>query len=195
MLFLVNSLLLGFALAMDAFSVSVADGLTLKDTKRSRKILIAFSYGLFQALMPMLGWVIVISSKTLFSKISRFIPWAALIILAFLGIKMIVEGFKKEKGEEEETSKFKDNFSMSVLLLQSVATSIDALSVGLANADLDLIHSIVSSAIIGIVTFILCVTGVEAGRKIGSKVSGISTVVGGVILVAIGVKIFLSSAV
>lgn len=180
---------------MDAFSVSVADGLTLKNTKRSRKILIAFSYGLFQAFMPMLGWVIVISSKTLFSKISRFIPWAALLILAFLGIKMIVEGFKKEKGEEEETSKFKDNFSMSVLLIQSVATSIDALSAGLANADLDLIHSMVSSAIIGIVTFILCVIGVEAGRKIGSKVSGISTVIGGAILVCIGIKIFLSSMV
>lgn len=194
MLFLLNSLLLGFALAMDAFSVSVADGLTLKDIKRSRKILIAFSYGLFQALMPMAGWIIVISSKTLFSRISPFIPWAALIILAFLGIKMIVEGFKKEKGEEEETSKFKDNFSMSVLLLQSVATSIDALSVGLANADLDLVHSLISSAIIGIVTFILCVFGVEAGNKIGSKISGISTVIGGVILVAIGVKIFLSSA-
>ena len=195
MQFVIDSILLGFALAMDAFSVSVADGLTLKNSKRSRKILIAFSYGLFQALMPMLGWVIVISSKTLFSKISRFIPWAALLILAFLGIKMIVEGFKKEKGEEEETSKFKDNFSMSVLLLQSVATSIDALSVGLANADLDLIHSMVSSAIIGIVTFILCVIGVEAGRKIGSKVSGISTVIGGAILVCIGIKIFLSSMV
>ena len=195
MQFVIDSILLGFALAMDAFSVSVADGLTLKNTKRSRKILIAFSYGLFQALMPMLGWVIVISSKTLFSKISRFIPWAALLILAFLGIKMIVEGFKKEKGEEEETSKFKENFSMSVLLLQSVATSIDALSVGLANADLDLIHSMVSSAIIGIVTFILCVIGVEAGRKIGSKVSGISTVIGGAILVCIGIKIFLSSMV
>ena len=105
---------------------------------------------------------------------------------------MIVEGFKKEKGEEEETSKFKDNFSMSVLLLQSVATSIDALSVGFTIAGYHFISAVAESLFIGAVTFGVCLAGIFIGRKAGDKLSDKATIFGGVILIAIGLEIFLS---
>ena len=190
MQFLLSNLVLGVALAMDAFSVSVANGLSMPNMKHKRKFLIAFAYGFSQAVMPFIGWLLVVFAAKTFKHFEPLIPWIALILLGFIGGKMILENLKKDK---EESKLKEDNFGITTLLIQSIATSIDALSVGFTISEYDIVHASVASAIIGIVTFILCVFGVEAGRKIGSKISGFATVIGGIILILIGIKIFVSS--
>jgi len=191
MQFLLTSFIMGVALAMDAFSVSIANGLSMPKMKHSRKVLISFSYGFAQAFMPFIGWVLVVFAARTFKQFEPLIPWIALILLSFIGGKMIFESLKKDSGEESKLRE--DNFGIPLLVVQSIATSIDALSVGFTISHYDFLHAAAASLIIGVVTFGMCLLGVEAGKKIGSKISEAATVIGGIILILIGIEIFVSN--
>ena len=188
LLFISNSILLGVGLAMDAFSVSVANGLNEPGMRKRKVCLIAGTFAVFQALMPMLGWICVHTIVELFSAFDTFVPWIALILLAFIGGKMIWDGIRKRSDDAEVLG-----VGFGALMIQGIATSIDALSVGFTIADYDLLHAVSASLIIAAVTFIICVGGLIAGRKIGTKLSDKAQIFGGVILIGIGLEIFISS--
>ncbi|MCD7827763.1 MAG: manganese efflux pump MntP family protein [Clostridiales bacterium] len=186
--FFFNSIMLGVGLAMDAFSVSLANGLNEPKMKKSRMSGIAGIFSLFQFIMPMIGWVCVSALVQYFTVFEKFIPWIALGLLGFIGGKMIYEGVKN-KGSGEE----KPPVGISGLLLQGVATSIDALSVGFTIADYSLFEAVLACLIIGIVTFIICMTGLVIGKKAGTRLADKAGILGGAILIFIGIEIFVSS--
>lgn len=186
--FLSNSILLGAGLGMDAFSVSVADSISFPDMKRSKRFLIPGVFAVFQFLMPLAGYIIVSTIQEFFGVIQNSIPWIAMILLGFIGIRMIIEGIRGSSPQEGPSS-----LSFPVLLMQGVATSIDALSAGLAMSDYSLSSAFLASSIIAVVTFILCITGIFIGRKLGMKLAGRAPVLGGAILIAIGLRIFIGA--
>lgn len=187
MLFFFNSVLLGVGLAMDAFSVSLANGLNEPTMKKGKMCGIAGVFAAFQAIMPMIGWICVHSLLRYFKVFEKCIPWIALILLLFIGGKMLKEGITSN-GDEIETSKI----SVGALLIQGVATSIDALSVGFTIAEYGLIMAIVCALIIAIVTFLICSAGLIIGKKFGTKLADKATILGGAILIAIGLEIFIT---
>lgn len=192
-LFFANSLLLGVALAMDAFSVSIANGLNEPLMKKGRMSFIAGVYAFFQFAMPMLGWVFVHFLVEAFAILEKFIPYIALLLLVFLGTKMIVECIKENKeaeGSEQEVSHKKLTFSL--LMVQGVATAIDALSVGFTIEQYNWLMALVCSLIIAIETFAICMVGLVLGKTVGKKFS-YAGVLGGVILICIGLEIFIKS--
>ena len=177
--------LLGLGLAMDAFSVSLANGLCEPLIKPKKVSLIAGVFAIFQFLMPMLGWVCVHTVLKYFQIFEKAIPFIALGLLVFIGIKMIIDGVKPKQEE-------KCGIGFSALLIQGVATSIDALSVGFTIATYVFINALVACLVIGAVTFVVCFIGVIIGKKFGTKLSGKANILGGVILVIIGLEIFLT---
>ncbi|MBR3679139.1 MAG: manganese efflux pump [Oscillospiraceae bacterium] len=186
--FFAESILLGAGLAMDAFSVSLANGLHEPEMKRGRMCGIAGVFAGFQALMPMLGWICVHTIVQYFRSFERWIPWIALVLLLFIGGKMLIEGIRGEEAEEEK----EHGVGIGALLVQGVATSIDALSVGFTIADYDLGMAIVCALLIAAVTFVICMAGILIGRKFGTKLAGKASVFGGVILILIGIEIFVT---
>lgn len=186
-LFVVNSVLLGVGLSMDAFSVSLANGLHEPKMKRKKIMGIAGVFALFQALMPVIGWICVHTMIQYFQAFGKFIPWIALILLLFIGGKMLIEGVREKESETEAPK-----VGIWSLLVQGIATSIDALSVGFTIAEYDFDMAIACVLIIAAVTFIICLLGVLIGKKFGTKFSGRATVFGGVILIAIGIEIFVT---
>ena len=186
--FFFNSILLGVGLAMDAFSVSLANGLHEPKMRTRRMYLIAGVFGVFQALMPMTGWVCVHTIVQYFQAFEKLIPWIALALLGFIGGKMLYEGIKGEDEGED-----KPGVGFGALLVQGVATSIDALSVGFTIADYDLFSAILAALIIAAVTFVICMAGLFIGRKAGTKLAGKAGILGGAILIFIGLEIFITS--
>ena len=185
-LFFVNSILFGIGLAMDAFSVSMANGLHEPEMKRGRMCLIAGTFCLFQTLMPLAGWCCVRTVAELFTGFQRLIPWIALALLGYIGGKMLLEGLRGE--QDSETAEL----SRGGLLLQGIATSIDALSVGLTNAEYTWQAALAEALIIGAVTFGICMAGLRIGKYFGMKLAGRASILGGVILIGIGLEIFLT---
>ena len=183
--FFFNSVLFGVGLAMDAFSVSLANGLNEPKMKKNRMCKIAGVFAFFQFLMPMIGWVCVHTVVQYFQAFEKFIPWIALFLLLYIGGSMLLEGIKG--GEEEE-----HHVGKRALLMQGIATSIDALSVGFTIADYGFFMAFVSSVIIAIVTFFICFGGLEIGKKVGTKLSNKAAILGGVILIFIGIEIFVT---
>ena len=186
-LFFFNSVLLGVGLAMDAFSVSLANGLNEPNMKNKKLCGVAGVFAFFQALMPLIGWICVHTILQYFQAFEKCIPWIALILLGFIGGKMLKEGIKNE-GEESE----KKEIGLTALLVQGVATSIDALSVGFTIAEYGLLMAIVCAVIIAIVTFFICVAGLIIGKTFGMKFAGKASVFGGLILIFIGFEIFVT---
>ena len=184
-LFVLNSILFGVGLAMDAFSVSIANGLHEPEISMRRSLVIAGTFAVFQTVMPLLGWFCIHSIEEAFQAFQPFIPWIALGLLVYIGVKMILEGIHPK--EEEETS-----LKGGALFIQGIATSIDALSVGFAIAEYTAVLAIVESVIIGVVTFGICLAGVRLGGKIGTKLSGKAPILGGIILILIGIEIFVT---
>ena len=184
--FFLNSGLLGVGLAMDAFSVSLANGLHDPHMSRRRGTIIAGTFAGFQAAMPMLGWVCVHTIVELFSSFETFVPWIALALLGYIGGKMLVEGIKGEEAEEAA------ELSAGALFVQGVATSIDALSVGFTISEYGWGMALVCSLIIAVVTFFVCTAGLSLGKKFGTKLSGKASILGGVILIGIGFEIFIT---
>ena len=183
-----NSILLGVGLAMDAFSVSLANGLNDHGMKRSKVFGIAGMFAFFQALMPMIGWVCVHTIMERFAAFEKFIPWIALALLCWIGGKMLLESLRGEESPEES-----GGVGVAALLVQGVATSIDALSVGFTIAAYDLVMALVCAAIIAAVTFVICLGGLAIGKKFGTHLAGKAGIMGGVILIFIGLEIFISS--
>lgn len=189
LLFLLNSIALGVGLAMDAFSVSMANGLNEPGMPKKRMALIAGTFAFFQWFMPMVGWLAVHTVLSYFKAFQKFIPWIALILLCWIGGKMLFDGFtSKESEEAEEETKV----SHGALFVQGIATSIDALSVGFTIAAYNLLQAFSASVIIAIVTFFICIAGLLIGRKFGMKLSNKASILGGVILIAIGLEIFIT---
>ncbi len=186
-IFILNSILLGVGLAMDAFSVSLANGLNEPKMKYNRMALISGTYCLFQFAMPMIGWICVHTIVEYFTKFEKFIPWIALILLAYIGGKMIIEGIRPEESEDESAS----ILTIGTLIVQGIATSIDALSVGFTTSEYTMPYALLSSTIIGVVTFAICFAGLMIGKKFGTKLAGKASILGGVILVLIGLEIFI----
>ena len=187
LMFFVNSVLFGIGLAMDAFSVSLANGLHEPKMKKNRMVLIAGVFAVFQALMPMIGWICVHTVLQYFQAFEKCIPWIALILLLFIGGKMLIEGIKNEdEGENTPPVAF------LALMVQGIATSIDALSVGFTIAEYGFVMALVCAVIIAVVTFFICVAGLEIGKKFGMKFSNKATIFGGAILVFIGLEIFIT---
>lgn len=186
LIFFINSLLLGAGLAMDAFSVSLANGLGDPGMKRGRMCGIAGVFAIYQFAMPMIGWICVHTIVQYFRSFEKFIPWIALILLAYIGGKMLIEGIR---GGEESTSGEKLTFS--ALMVQGIATSIDALSVGFTISDYGFIMAFVCSLIVAVVTFAICMAGLNLGRLFGTKLAGKAGILGGIILIGIGLEIFI----
>lgn len=182
--FFLNSVLFGVGLAMDAFSVSLANGLNEPSMKKRKMFSIASIFAVFQTLMPLLGWVCVHTLVEYFRVFERFIPWISLVLLCFIGGKMLIEGIK---GECECD---KCGITLGALLVQGVATSIDALSVGFTIAEYDFLSALIEVLIIGTLTFFICLCGVILGRKAGTHLSGKAGIFGGAILIFIGIEIF-----
>ena len=191
-IFFANSILLGIGLAMDAFSVSLTNGLNEPKMKFGRMSLIAGCYGFFQIAMPLIGWVCVHNLANAFSAFQRLIPWIAFLLLLYIGGKMLIESIQELKAKNEDgDSQKKGELSFGTLVLQGVATSIDALSVGFTIADYNWIMALVATFIIGIVTFGICIVGLTIGKKVGNKLGPKAGILGGVILIGIGIEILL----
>ena len=182
--------MLGFGLAMDAFSVSLANGLREPGMKNRKLISIAATFSIFQGMMPLIGWFLVTRLRGLFNVLESYIPWAALLLLVFIGGKMLYEGIFPCKCEEDENGDCTCELAFGTLLLQGVATSIDALSVGLTISDLKFGEALFESGIIALLTFGICAAGIVIGKKFGTKLSGSAAILGGTVLVLIGFKIF-----
>lgn len=184
---IINSILLGVGLAMDAFSVSLANGLNEPCMPKKKIYGIAGTFAVFQAIMPLIGWLCVHTILQYFKAFESFIPWIALILLGFIGGKMIYESATCKEGDGCECRKL----SFGALIVQGIATSIDALSVGFTISDYDLAKALLCAAIIAVITFVICVSGVIIGKKAGTKLSGKAGYLGGIILIIIGLEIFI----
>ncbi len=186
--FFAQSLLLGVGLAADAFSVSLANGLNEPCMKTRKMCGVAGVFAVFQGLMPMLGWLCIHTIVQYFTWFEKCIPWIALALLGFIGGKMLYEGIKNKDGEVECVK-----VGFGALLVQGIATSIDALSVGFTISDYDWFAALICAIIIALVTFIICMCGLFIGKKAGTWLSGKAGIVGGAILIIIGVWIFVKS--
>ena len=186
LLFILNSALLGLGLAMDAFSVSLANGLSHPCMRAKKMALLAGVFALFQAAMPMIGWVCVHTIVQVFAPLERLIPWIALILLGYIGGKMLYGGLRGGEDCEHPTT-----LGVKTVLLQGLATSIDALSVGFTISVYNWQMAVVCALIIAVVTFIICVGGLALGKRFGMHLSGKAEILGGVILILIGLEIFL----
>ncbi len=189
---LFTSILLGAGLAMDAFSVSLADGLNEPEMPGRRAIGIAGIFAGFQFAMPLAGWVLVRTAVKAFNKLEFFIPWIALILLLYIGGKMLIEGICENRSKSAETTTSSEHkLGAGELVVQGIATSIDALSVGFAIEAYSAAEAVASSVIIGIVTLIICLAGLTIGKKAGTRLAGKAAILGGIILIFIGIEIWL----
>ena len=185
-MFFVESVLLGIGPAMDAFSASLANGLSEQGMKKGKMLGIAGTFAFFQGLMPLIGWICVHTILEQFSAFADYIPWIALVLLSFIGGKMLIEGIRNR--EECELRRV----GFWALMVQGVATSIDALSVGFDIGEYDIGQALVSVAIIATITFAICLGGIVIGKKFGTKLSCKAAILGGAILIVIGIEIFLT---
>lgn len=185
--FVLTSILLGVGLAMDAFSVSLANGLNEPKMKLKKMLAVAGVFAIFQGMMPLIGWICVHSIARYFVIFERMIPWIALVLLCWIGGNMIREGIKRDPNEVEDT------VGVRALFVQGIATSIDALSVGFTIAEYDGGRALVSSGLISAVTYVICLAGIAIGKKAGTKLAGKAGIVGGVILIIIGFEILLTN--
>lgn len=181
---IITSLFLGIGLAMDASAVSMANGLNEPKMKFKKVLLIAFMFGIFQGIMPLTGYLV---GTAFLTKIEWIIPWIALILLGFIGGKMLIDGIK----HKENKNNVKD-LTFKILFVQTIATSIDALSVGFSIANYTLVEALVCVLIVAVVTFAIAIISVYIGKKFGTKLGNKAEILGGIILIAIGIEIFIS---
>ena len=188
--FFFNNILLGVGLAMDAFSVSVANGLSNPCMKKHKMMGIAGVFAGFQFAMPLIGWFCVSTIAHYFRVFEKFIPWIALILLGYIGGKMLYDAIK---GECDDECGCGCGLTLATILVQGVATSIDALSVGFTISEYSFLEAVIACLVIGIVTFIICLNGLRLGKKASTKMAGKAGILGGVILIFIGLEIFITS--
>jgi putative Mn2+ efflux pump MntP len=189
---IITAALLGAGLAMDAFSVSLADGLAERNMDKARMLLIAGTFAGFQFAMPLIGWMFVQFAESRLAWFEGIVPWIALALLLYIGGKMLREGITENKADADakENESTQSTLGAGELIMQGIATSIDALSVGFTIASYALLQALASSVIIGIVTLAICLAGLTIGKKMGTVLSGKASILGGVILIGIGIEIF-----
>lgn len=187
-LFFANAVLFGIGLAMDAFSVSMANGLNEPKMSIRKMIFIAGTFCFYQIIMPLIGWFCVRTVAEKFNAFQKFIPWIALLLLLYIGGEMLIEGIRSKDGGGTEDAKV----GFWGLMVQGIATSIDALSVGFTIADYEWQAALTESLIIGVMTFIICMAGLKIGKIFGTKLAGKASILGGVILILIGIEIFVT---
>ena len=187
--FFLNNILLGIGLAMDAFSVSLANGLNEPCMKKRRMCKIAGIFAILQGTMPLIGWLCVHSIAKYFKSFEKLIPWIALVLLVFIGGKMLIEGIKNK----EEDCCQRPELTLWALIVQGIATSIDALSVGFTIAEYYFLAALLAALIIAVLTFIICMVGIGLGKKAGMHFSGKAGILGGAILIFMGIEIFVTS--
>lgn len=193
LIFIFNSIALGVGLAMDAFSVSIANGLNEPGMTKSKMCGVAGTYAAYQFAMPMIGWFCVHTIAEQFEVFRKFIPWIALALLAWIGGKMLIEGirdYRAGKSEEQETAPAAACLGFGTLMVQGIATSIDALSVGFTIADYGTAMALACSVLVAVTTFVICMAGLLFGKKFGGRLSDKATILGGIILIGIGIEIF-----
>lgn len=186
--FFFKSIMLGIGLAMDAFSVSLANGLNEPLMKEHKMCGVAGIFSLFQCAMPMIGWICVSTIAQLFGAFEKCIPWIALALLGFIGGKMLYEGIKNKDSEDEKPA-----VGIGALIVQGIATSIDALSVGFTISDYNCLEALLACLLIGVVTFFICFAGIAIGKKAGTTLASKAGIFGGAILIFIGLEIFITS--
>ena len=186
--FILQSVGLGVGLAMDAFSVAMANGIREPKMKCGKMCGVAGIFAIFQGLMPLIGWICIHTIVQYFAAFQDWIPWIALALLGYIGGKMLYEGIKSQSCPVVPAA-----LGLGALLVQGVATSIDALSVGFTIAEYLLPMALLCALIIAAVTFIICLVGLYIGKKAGSCLSGKAGIVGGAILIIIGLEIFITS--
>lgn len=191
-MWILEALGLGVGLAMDASAVSTTNGLTEPKMKVRKMFLISGMFGFFQMLMPIIGYLAVTTFSTILGEkftnvLMYLIPYLALGILCFLGIKLIIDTVKKD--EEKDSKKI----TFGVIFIQSIATSIDALSIGVVRSSLPMFDAMITFLIIGIITFMFCFLAIILGKKFGNLFSSKAGIIGGAILVFIGFEIFFSN--
>ena len=206
MAFILNSILLGVGLAMDAFSVSIVNGLNETRMSKGKTLGIAGTYAGFQFAMPMIGWFCVHTIAEAFQAFQKYIPWIALLLLLYIGGKMLLEGIRNQREDgsgvsahseeccDEKVADSEDSaeLGLTTLLLQGVATSIDALSVGFTISGYNAAKAFIASLLIAVTTLVVCLVGLRFGKKFGDKLADKATVLGGVILILIGIEIFVT---
>ncbi len=197
--FIINSIILGVGLAMDAFSVSLANGLNNTKMRISEMIRIAGCFAFFQWFMPIIGWICIHSIVLYFQSFQKFIPWIALILLSYIGGNMILEGIRKKEddnssgAEENDPNEVSTGLAYGTLIMQGIATSIDALSVGFTIANYHFAEAMLCSVLIAVTTFIICIAGLKIGRVAGTRLSNKADILGGLILIGIGLEIFITN--
>lgn len=202
--FVISSVLCGTGLAMDAFSVSMVHGLKEPDMRFRKAAVIAGAFGIFQFLMPLTGWFLVHTAAEKFAAFEKWIPWIAFVLLMYIGGKMLLEGIREWRKHREGRADDGEDIPVEYeklgthrrkwateLVMQGIATSIDALSVGFIIADYGLYAAAAESLIIGVVTFLICLAGIRIGRAAGLKLSSFASLLGGIILIGIGIRILL----
>lgn len=206
MAFVLNSILLGVGLAMDAFSVSIVNGLNETRMSKGKTLGIAGTYAGFQFAMPMIGWFCVHTIAEAFQAFQKYIPWIALLLLLYIGGKMLLEGIRNQReagsgvsahseercDEKATTPENSAELGLTTLLLQGVATSIDALSVGFTISGYNAAKAFIASLLIAVTTLVVCLVGLRFGKKFGDRLADKATVLGGVILILIGIEIFVT---
>lgn len=193
---IITSVLLGAGLAMDAFSVSVANGLADTAMKTGRVLSIAGTFACFQFAMPLIGWFLVTRAAEKFEWFSPLIPWIALILLLIIGGGLLKDGTEelreaKSGAEDEEAQSDAAKLGFWALMMQGVATSIDALSVGFTISSYNAAQALASALIIGAVTMLICLAGLRIGRRLGEALAGRASILGGLILIGIGLEIWI----
>ncbi len=190
-LFILQAVLLGLALAMDAFSISIANGINESGMSKRKTLSIPLTFAFFQFIMPLIGWYLVRVLQDYFESFQQLIPYIALVLLYLIGGKMIASGLN-DIWASEPNEKGGMILNPLTLFIQGIATSIDALSVGLTISEYRFIYALQVSIVIAVVTFIVCMIGIRFGKRIGNHISTGAGLIGGMILMVIGTKIFLS---
>ena len=195
-LFFLEAAMLGVGLAMDAFSVSLANGLNEPGMRRAKMLGVAGVFALLQAVMPFLGWLCISTLANTFEFIEVLIPWLALGVLGFIGSKMLIDSLHPDCDDERAAAgecTMTKPLAFGALIIQGIATSIDALSAGFAMSSLNVLEALVKVAVIAAVTFPICLGGILLGRKFGARLSNKAGILGGAILIIIGLEIFITS--
>ena len=187
--------LTGIALAMDAFAVSICKGIKMPKLRKSHIVIIAVFFGGFQMLMPLIGWIMVHTVIEKFKVVEMAIPYIALLLLGYIGTKMLLDGIKEMKCADCKANPdaCKKELTIPMILVQGIATSIDALSVGFTISEYNIWHALICTAIIATVTLVICYAGIHIGKKFGTALAGRSSIFGGIILIFIGIEIFITS--
>lgn len=186
--FYFRTISLSIGLAMDACVISMGNGLSNKNISKQKVLLMALIFAVFQAIMPIIGFFI---GYLILGVIKDYIPYIALFLLTIIGYKMIIEGIRKNEKETEKTKEL----TFFGLIIQAIATSIDALSIGITFAEYSLVMMILSTIFISIITFFMCLLGFFIGKKFGNVLGNKSEILGGVILIIIGLEIFVASVI